>query len=99
MSADPATTKLSFSFAFAFSLLAALTGLLVPSRRMPIDFHLVFWLSLPLAGIWLATMVVSASRFRRKALWMLIGAPLALYWPVWLMCNGLPACYWHGNCR
>jgi hypothetical protein len=28
----------------------------------------------------------------------LIGAPLALYWPVWLMFNRTPTCYWRGNC-
>ena len=90
--------KLWFSAAFVFSFVIACIGLLVPQRQMPINFHLMLWLSLPLAGIWLATAIASIFRFHKKALWMLIGAPLALYWPVWLMLNRIPACYWHRNC-
>jgi hypothetical protein len=44
------------------------------------------------------TVGVSAYRFGRKSLWMLVATPPALYWPVWLVLNGIPACYWHGNC-
>jgi len=95
---DAAGTKRWFWFALVFSLLVALLGLLAPQRRMPIDFHLMLRLSLPAAGIWLATAIVSIFRFHKKALWMLLGAPLALYWPLWLIFNNIPACYWHGNC-
>jgi hypothetical protein len=91
-------TKLWFSFAFVLSFLVALAGLLAPQRRMPIDFHMVLWLSLPFTGIWLAISIISVFRFHKKALWMLFGAPLALYWPLWLMFNRIPACYWHRNC-
>jgi hypothetical protein len=31
-------------------------------------------------------------------LWLLFGALLALYWPVWLLFNRTPECYWHHNC-
>lgn len=91
--------KLWFRSTFTFSFIVAFVGLQAPQRRMPLDFHLMFWLSLPLAVIWLATAIVSIFRFHKKALWMLIGAPLALYWPVWLMFNRIPTCYWRGNCE
>lgn len=70
----------------------------VPGRGAPTDFHTVLWWSLPLASLWVLTVGVSAYSFGRKTLWMLFGAPLALYWPVSLVLNGIPACYWHGNC-
>jgi hypothetical protein len=90
--------KLWFSFALIFSFLVALVGSLAPQRRMPVDFHLMLWFSLPLSGIWLATAIASIFRFRQKGLWLLIGAPFALYWPVWLMFNHIPTCYWLHNC-
>jgi hypothetical protein len=65
---------------------------------MPIDMHSIFWWSIPLAFLWIVTVGIAAHRFRKKALWMLFGAPMALYWPVWLALNGIPACYRHGNC-
>ena len=98
MSQNATGTNLSFSSALVFSLLVALVGLLAPQRRMPIDFHIMLWLSLPLSGMWLATSIVSIFYFHKKALWMLLGAPIALYWPLWLMFNHIPACYWHRNC-
>ena len=99
MNQDARGTNLSFSSALVFSFLFALVSLAAPQRRMPVAFHLMFWLSLPLAGLWLATLIVSIFRFHKKALWMLLGAPLALYWPLWLMFNHIPACYWQGNCE
>jgi hypothetical protein len=70
----------------------------VPGRDAPTDFHSVLWWSVPLASLWVVTIGVSAYHFGRKTLWMLLGAPLALYWPVSLVLNGIPACYWHGSC-
>lgn len=69
-----------------------------PGRGMPINIHAVLWWSIPLASLWVLTVGVSAYRFGRKSLWMLVATPPALYWPVWLVLNGIPACYWHGNC-
>jgi hypothetical protein len=65
---------------------------------MPIDFHTALWWSIPLTGVWAVTVGFSIYRFGKSALWMLLGAPLALYWSVWLLMNGLPPCYQHGNC-
>lgn len=65
---------------------------------MPINIHGVLWWSIPLTSLWVLTVCVSAYSFGRKSLWMLLAGPVALYWPVWLVLNGIPACYWHGNC-
>ncbi len=87
-----------FKILLASSVVLAYFGWDAPHGRMPLDFHAMLWRSIPLACLWALTFGLSAYRFGRKALWMLLGAPLALYWPVWLVLNGLPACYWHGNC-
>ena len=87
-----------FIIALATSLVVAFWAWDAPQGQMPLNFHSMLWRSLPLAGIWVLTLVISAFRFRKRALWLLAGAPLALYWPVWLLLNGIPACYWHGSC-
>jgi hypothetical protein len=82
-----------FAFVVAASLLAVFVGWLEPARQRPINFGLVFWLSLPIAGLWAVVTTLSIIRFGRKALWMLIGAPVALSWPVWLIFHRIPGCY------
>jgi len=87
-----------FRIVLVASLVLAWFSWAAPGRQAPTDFHTVLWWSLPLAALWVLTVGVSAFRFGGKTLWMLFGAPLALYWPVSLVLNGVPACYWHGNC-
>src|SRR6266704_3909650 len=94
----PITQLHWFRVALATSLVVGFLGWDAPQGQMPLNFHNMLWRSLPLAAVWLLTVVISAFRFRKKALWLLIGAPLALYWPFWLVVNGIPACYWHHNC-
>jgi hypothetical protein len=79
------------------SSLIALVGWLAP-QQMPIDIHSLLWYSLPLAGLWLGLLGLAGLWLRTKALWLLIGAPLALYWPIWLLLNGIPSCYWNRTC-
>jgi len=38
-----------------------------------------------LALVWFVTPAVCIFRFRKKGLWFLVGAPLALYWPFVLL--------------
>ena len=46
-----------------------------------------------------AVIVVAAVfLFRRRAAWLFIGAPIAFYWPVWLLVHGYPPCWYMGNC-
>ena len=80
------------------SLLLALAQFLLPKRQMPIDYHLVLWMSLPVCVLWLALCIVLLYRFGAKSLWTLLGLPLILYWPFWLVVHGIPNCYWHHNC-
>lgn len=88
-----------FKTVVAVSFVLAYLGWQAPQVRMGLDFHSMLWWSLPLACLWTLTVAFSMGWFgRRKSLWMLLGAPLALYWPVWLVINGLPPCYWLGNC-
>jgi hypothetical protein len=87
-----------FKIALVASLVLACFCWAAPGWRMPINIHAVLWWSVPLACLWLLTVGVSAFRFGRKTLWMLFGVPPALYWPVWLVLNGIPACYWYAKC-
>ncbi len=80
------------SFALAFGAWR------VPQGQMPLDVHSMLWWSVPLAVMWVALFCISVFRFGRKALWLLLGAPLAFYWPVWILLHGIPPCYRHGNC-
>jgi len=87
-----------FQLALGVSLLAALIQVALPERTMPRDYHAMLWISLPLAGVWLIFTCGSFVYFGRKAVWMLLGSPLVLYWPVWLIVHGIPHCYWQRNC-
>jgi hypothetical protein len=80
------------------SFILAGLSLVVPGERMPINIHAVLWWSIPLASLWVLTVGLSACSFGSKARWMLLAAPAALYWPAWLLLNGIPVCYWHRNC-
>ena len=87
-----------FTLTILVSFIVAVVTFIAPGQRRPIDYRVVLWLSIPLACVWLVIAVGCVVRFHRKGLWVLIGTPLALYWPVWLIVAGVPACYWHGNC-
>jgi hypothetical protein len=54
--------------------------------------------SLPLAVIWVVLLGVGFWRFRVRGLWFLIGTPAILYWPYMLWTQGLPGCYYDGQC-
>jgi len=64
---------------------------------MPIDIDRMLWWSIPIACLWVVVVGVSAWLFGTKAVWMLLGAPLALYWPLWLARYGIPDCYYSAN--
>lgn len=80
------------------SYLVAVIAWFPPRRYMPVDFHFVLFGSLPLAGIWITLVAVCLACFRRRGFAVVLGAPLALYWPIWLLFNRIPECYWRGNC-
>ena len=83
--------------AYAVSLGLACYGWFA-SARMPPDYDAMFSVSIPIAAIWICLVIGAVAWFGRRAAWTLLGAPLALYWPLWLALNGLPDCYYTENC-
>jgi hypothetical protein len=83
---------------FAASLAVALLGSVAPVRQMPLDYKAMLWKSIPLAISWGLILGFCVWNYKERGLWLVVGAPLALYWPIWLMFHGLPSCYYSGNC-
>jgi hypothetical protein len=79
------TEKQKIGIALAASLVVAAIGGWAPTRRMPIDFGAIFSISSPLAILWAGILVFSVWRFRWRGFSALVGAPMALYWPIWLV--------------
>jgi len=76
-------------YLFAVSILLALAGIAIP----PVvgESERTMTLSLLFAVMWMALFVFGLARYRRRGLWLLIGAPFALYWPaatavIWVSC-------------
>ena len=69
-----------------------------PSHRMPLDYAAMISRSIPLAVAWTLICTFSLWRYKRRGLWVLIGGPVALYWPIWLLFNHFPRCYYLSNC-
>ena len=42
-----------------------------------VSFTASIWIAL----LWVTTVLLALFSFRKRALWMLVGAPLAVYWP------------------
>ena len=82
----------------AISLAVAYLGFDIPSRQMPRDYHAMLTISIPLSFLWTFLFAAYLWRYRRQGLWAILGAPLAFWWPIWLLINGLPSCYYTHNC-
>ena len=82
---------------YTLSVGLACYGWFVPAK-MPPDYDAIFSISIPIAVLWVCLVVGAVAYFGRRAAWTLLGAPLALYWPLWLAFSGLPECYYTGNC-
>ena len=52
------------------------------SPRVYHGFDSPMIISFQLALVWLALLIFGIGRYKRKGVWMLLGAPLALFWPV-----------------
>ena len=90
--------NLGFWVFLAASMVIACLSDLAPRHTMPYDYSAIMSRSIPLAVLWAIVVVASVFLFRKRALWLLVGAPIALYWPVWLLVNGYPSCWYMGNC-
>jgi hypothetical protein len=74
------------------SLIVACIGWYAPSHRMPLDYDAV------ISVVWAAILGFCLWRYKSRGLWLVWGTPLALYWPIWLLFNRFPACYYSHNC-
>jgi len=83
---------------FTASLVIAYVGWISPSHQMPLNYDALKSRSVPLAIAWGLALIFSLWRYKKRGLWLIVGAPLALYWPVWLLFNNFPPCYYSHNC-
>jgi hypothetical protein len=83
---------------WAISLLIAGTAYSAPMGSTPLNYRAILTVSIPFAFVWLALLVAFAWRYKKRAAWLLMGAPFALYWPIWLAWNGFSSCYYTRNC-
>ena len=72
------------------SLVVALFAFSMP-RILFHDSGIAMWVSFTLAGCWTVLFIGGLYKFKRRGLWLLIGAPFALFWPVALFL-ALQAC-------
>jgi hypothetical protein len=80
------------------SLIVAWMGWSAPNHRMPVDYGAMISRSVPSAVAWAAILGFFLWRFRMRGLCLLLGAPMALYWPIWLLFHQFPPCYYANNC-
>ena len=92
------TEKISYWIACAASLLVAVLGHMLPARQMPLDYRAMITMSIPLAVVWAVLFAFFVWRFRMRGIWLVVGAPLALWWPLWMVFNDFPPCYYSHNC-
>ena len=88
---------------FGFAVLAVASGFValvgfVGPNRAPVNIHFILVVGIPLACLWTCSFLLGLWFYRWRALWMLIAAPLVLYWPLWLFVNGIPLCYRLADC-
>jgi hypothetical protein len=67
-------------------------------NRMPFDYDAMISKSIPFAIAWALILILCLWRYKRRGLWLLLGAPMAAYWPIWLLFNHFPSCYYLHGC-
>ena len=68
-------------------------------NRMPLDYDAMISTSIPFALAWVVVAAFCLWHFKKRGFWTLLGTPLALYWPIWLLFNHFPPCYYMHNCQ
>jgi hypothetical protein len=86
----------SLGNAFAISILIAIAAVGGPLMAPEQYWELATVMSLILATVWTILLLVALIRFRWRGLWLLVGAPLALYTP--LLGAFFEACYRSHSC-
>ena len=92
------TTNQRYWIALVTSLVIAFLGWSAPTDTVPLNYHAMIFRSVPFAVAWVTITAFSVWHFRKRGLWLLLGAPMALYWPIWLLLIHLPPCYYSHNC-
>ena len=85
---DTAGTKpLKFGFLLSLAFAFGAAGLPLTCVIWP-SIGSLAWLIFPVGLLlscgWLATIAVFIGRHRKQALWLLVGTPAALFWPLWI---------------
>lgn len=88
-----------FWMLFSISLLIVFLSWIAPVRQMPLNYNAMIWRSIPFTSVWLLVAVYALLRYKWRGLVLLLAAPMALYWSIWLMFNHFPFCYYAGNCQ
>jgi len=81
-----------------WSLVISGVTCVLPYLFPPADWDAIIRISLWLGLAWFATLVIFPFRYRKKGLWFLVGAPLALYWPFVLFMIGWACAHDVHNC-
>jgi hypothetical protein len=92
------TQRLNFGIALTLSVLVAIVGYAIPSGQRPLNYSAMITASIPLAIVWLIILGICVWRYRKRGVWLLVGAPFALWWPIWMIFNHFPSCYYSHNC-
>lgn len=66
---------------FAASFVIAFLGWEFPNR-MPLNYDAMISRSIRFAIAWVVVLAFCLWRYKKRGLWFLIGAPMALYWPI-----------------
>jgi hypothetical protein len=93
------TENRRYWIALIASLVVAYLGGSAPNYRMPLDYGAMISRSIPFAIAWAVIIAFCLWRYKKHGLWLLAGAPMALYWPIWLLFNHFPPCYYLHNCE
>jgi hypothetical protein len=73
---------IKFRYLLVASIFTAVTGALVPYYLATPDVSLILLWGFSLGVLWFALLVAAVFWYRWKGLWLIIGAPLAFYWPI-----------------
>ena len=92
------TENKKYWIALTASLVFAYSGSAAPSYQMPLDYDAMISRSIPFAIAWAVILAFCLWRYKQRGLWLLVGAPMALCWPIWLLFNHFPPCYYSHNC-
>ncbi len=90
--------NIEYAATLSISMLIAFASFALPTGQMPLGYLAMMTLSIPCAILWAVFLGISLRRLGKRGLWLLVGAPFALWWPVWIIFNRFPPCYYAHRC-